>query len=194
MVGWREETNGWNVLKPWIVPSRQRRNLVALKQFRDVNMCIYIYNHIYIYCIDRVVSTTIWVGPKWYAPNSWSTWLEHTWLDSGGPIFKQTQTCKWGWVRSYDVPSCGVYIYIWIYTNIRYMYLCLLMFIQKYLSTMYVCVCKWISACVCNVMLCNATSRKSMQGNVMLLHGVVCYGMLLQCNVMLLHIVVCYIK
>ena len=81
-----------------------------------------------------------------------------------------------------------VYIYIWIYTNIRYMYLCLLMFIQKYLSTMYVCVCKWISACVCNVMLCNATSRKSMQGNVMLLHGVVCYSMLLQCNVMLLHI------
>jgi hypothetical protein len=54
------------------------------------------------------------------------------------------------------------------------------------------CVCKWISACVCNVMLCNATSRKSMQGNVMLLHGVVCYSMLLQCNVMLLHIVVCY--
>ena len=140
MVGWREETNGWNVLKPWIVPSRQRRNLVSLKQFRDVNMCIYIYNHIYIYCIDRVVSTTIWVGPKWYAPNSWSTWLEHTWLDSGGPIFKQTQTCKWGWVRSYDVPSFGVYIYIWIYTNIRYMYPCLLMFIQVFVYNVRVCV------------------------------------------------------
>ena len=54
------------------------------------------------------------------------------------------------------------------------------------------CVCEWISAFVCNVMLCNVTSRKSMQGNVMLLHGVVCYSMLLQCNVMLLPIVVCY--
>ena len=87
-----------------------------------------------------------------------------------------------------------VYIYIYIDIHKYPVHVSMLIDVYTSICLQCTCVCEWISACVCNVMLCNVTSRKSMQGNVMLLHGVVCYGMLLQCNVMLLHIVVCYIK